>query len=406
MIRAEEARKLILEHTSVLESEALHILECLDRVSAEDIYATENLPPFHNSAMDGYAVIASALKGASVDSPVTLQIVGKLPAGYTTDKKLTESDAIKIMTGAPVPEGADAVIQIEATRQEGEQVKIFRGLKKWQNIRFAGEDVKKGQLVIPKGKLLGASDIGMLAALNIGRAAVIRTPSVSLLSTGDELADIGEELLPGKIRTISNYSLYAQLVKHGAIPENLGIAIDTKEEIRRKLEEGRDCDILITAGGVSVGDYDHVRSVLTSMGMKEIFWRVAVKPGKPVLFGILGKTLVFGLPGNPVSSMVALNQFVLPAVYKMQGKSRMPWKEMEAIMEGDFEKKKNGLRYFLRARASLRDGAIYVKPLDNQSSGSFSSMIFSNCLLIIPEEVSKIQDGEKVLIQVMDEITE
>lgn len=405
MVGVEEARNIILKNTNELNYEIIEISSALNRVLSEDIYAAENIPPFNNSAMDGYAVVSSMLKGSSYKHPSTLRIIGNLPAGYTSENIINEDMAMKIMTGAPVPEGADAVVPIEFTKVEGNVVKISKEAIKWENIRFAGEDVKKGQLVISRGKVIRPAEIGMLAALNIDSVKVAKTPKISILATGDEIVNLGEELLPGKIRNINSYSLYAQVLKHGCNPMDLGIARDSREEIREKLEMGKDSDILIISGGVSVGDYDHVKNVLNEMGMEEKFWRIAIKPGKPVLFGVMGNTLVFGLPGNPVSSMVAFEQFVLPAIYRMQGRKKKTWNEVNAILEGNIEKK-SGLMYFLRGKTVLKNGRIYVKPTDSQSSGAFSSMVLADCLIVIPKGVKEVKSGDEVLIQITDEIGE
>jgi molybdopterin molybdotransferase len=245
----------------------------------------------------------------------------------------------------------------------------------------------------------------MLAALNINCVSVAKLPKISILTTGDELADVGEELLPGKIRNINSYSLYALALRHGCIPVNLGVARDTKNDLRDKLLSGIKSDMLIISGGVSSGDYDYVRTVLADMGLREIFWKVSVKPGKPVLFGIIGSTLVFGLPGNPVSSMVAFEQFVLPAIYKMKGIRKKPWNELKAVFEGSINKSV-GITNFVRGRTFLKDGRIHVKQTGPQSSGMFSSMVLANCLVVIPEDVAEVKNGDEVTIQINDEIGE
>lgn len=400
MISVAEARNIVLEHTSILEKELIDITEALSRVSAEDIFSDTNIPPFDNSAMDGYAVASAALKGASNDNPALLTLEGELPAGYTTQKAVEGNKTIKIMTGAPIPDGADAVVPLEFTCQEGLKVKIFREAKKWDNIRFAGEDVRKGQLVIPARTTLGPSEIGVLAALNINNVNVIKLPEVSILSTGDELVGPAGELLPGKIRDINSYTLYAQVLKHGGQPRRLGIVKDTKEAIKARLKEAETCNIIIISGGVSVGQYDYVKDALGDLGMEEKFWKVAMKPGKPVLFGVVGQKLVFGLPGNPVSAMIAFDQFILPAIYKMQGKGEKPWRIIRAVTEEDLDKK-TGFFHFIRGKTVLRDGIVHVKPVEQQSSGAISSMVSANCLIMMPENISQIRKGDKVSVQII-----
>lgn len=403
MLKVEEARKIVLDNTAILQSEPIDITNSLNRVLAGEIYSEENIPPFDNSAMDGYALISAITEQAEESRPATLQVIGHIAAGSICGEEVQNGTAVKIMTGAPLPAGADAVIPVEFTRIEGPLVKIFREAQKWENIRFAGEDVKRGQLVIPEGKVIRPAEIGMLAAMNIRKVNVVKTPVVAFLATGNELLELGEALLPGKIRDINSYSLYAQILKYGAVPVNLGKALDTKESIRDKLEKGIDSDILIISGGVSVGDFDYVKNVLADMGMKEKFWKVAMKPGKPVLFGLIGNTPVFGLPGNPVSSMVAFEQFVLPAIYKMQGKKRKPWKEVNATLEEGI-KKKPGLTHFVRGRTSIKNSRIYVKPIGLQSSGAFSSLVLADCLIVLPEDATDPKCGQEVLVQFTDEI--
>lgn len=405
MLKVEEARLVVLENTRVLETENVDIISSLGRTLAEDIYSNENIPPFNNSAMDGYAVVSSILKGSSQEKPSILKIAASIAAGHTADVIIEEGSAVKIMTGAPVPEGVDAVVPVEFTKAEGNLVKIFREAVKLENIRFAGEDIKQGQLVFSKGKFIRPAEMGMLAALNLNNVTVVRKPVVSILATGDELADIGEELLPGKIRNINSYSLFAKVLKHGCNPISLGTVRDVKTELRQRLESVQNSDILIISGGVSAGDYDYVKTVLTDMGMEEKFWKVAMKPGKPVLFGKLKNTLVFGLPGNPVSSMVAFDQFVLPAIYKLQGRKKKPWTELKAVYEGKF-KKDAGLMHFIRGKTCLRNGSIFVLPTGLQSSGIYSSMVLADCLIIVPENVTELKNGDEVIIQVIDEIGE
>lgn len=401
MLKVGDARNIILENTTALGSETIDILSALNRILSEDIYAAEDIPTFNNSAMDGYAVVFSSLRGAAVEEPKLLKVIGNLPAGQVSSQHIDEDTTVKIMTGAPMPHGADAVIPVEYTELEGDYVKINREVSKWENFRFKGEDVKKDQLIIPKGKLLRPAEIGMLAALNIPRVSVSRKPRVSILTTGDELVDLGEELAPGKVRNINSYSLYAEVLDHGAVPLALGTAKDNQAAIKEKLMMACSSDILLVSAGVSAGDYDYVKSVLIDLEMKERFWKVAVKPGKPVLFGIIGNTLVFGLPGNPVSSIVAFRQFVLPAIYKMQGRTQRPWKELYAVLEGEL-KKDPGLTHFIRGKTFLKDGKLHVRSTGHQSSGIFHSMVLADCLITLPESTTEVKDGEEVFIQITD----
>jgi len=402
MLRIEEAKEIVLNSVVKVDSEVVDITSSLNRILACDIYSDIDLPVFDNSAMDGYAVISSELKGASSEQPVCLEIVGEIPAGYTYCGRLKNGSAIKIMTGAPIPEGADAVVPIEYTKAEGKLVKVFRGVKEKENIRYKGEDVTRGKVVIAKGKKLSPVDIGMLAAQNLHTVSVAKAPSVSILATGDEIIDIGEELSPGKIRDINSYSLYASVIKYGGIPVRLGIGKDNKDAICKSIEKGLNSDILLISGGVSVGDYDFVKEVLIEKGVNIKFWKVAIKPGKPTLFGVKGNTLVFGLPGNPISTLVTFREFVLPAMFKMQGRIDNPVVERYAVLESDISVK-SGRRHYIMGRICYRDGTYFTKPVGIQSSGALNSMLQSNCLIVVPEDTAQIKSGERVLVQLLDE---
>lgn len=402
MINVHEARRIILENTKELGAETVHISSGVSRVLSENVYSEVNIPPFTNSAMDGYAVITSDLKGSFHKE---LTIAGKIPAGLYSDFVVQEGTAVKIMTGAPVPKGADAVVPVEFTETYGNKVRILKEPEPLENIRLAGEDVRIEDKVIQRGKKLRPADIGMLAALGKSYIKVTKTPRVSILATGDELVCLEEALFPGKIRDINSYSLCAQVLMHGCMPVSLGIARDNKASIKEKLELGKDSDILIISGGVSVGDYDLVKEVLLEMGMVEKFWRVAIKPGKPVVFGLMGSTLVFGLPGNPWSAMTGFEQFILPAIYKLRGITRAPWLELRVIFEGKL-KGKEGFTQFIPGKTFIENGKLRVKASGSQGTGIFSPMVASDCTIIIPSDSSGLATGDEVEIQIKCEIGE
>lgn len=405
MIKVEEAKNIILCSTASLEIETVDISSALNRILAEDIYSSENIPAFNNSAMDGYAIVTSSLNNLNEEFGVLLEIAGNIPAGSTSDLLPQEGNAVKIMTGAPVPIGYDSIVPVEYTEAAGGKVRILENAKKWDNIRFAGEDVKKGELVLKKGEVLNPAKIGMLAALNFKDVKVTVKPKIAILATGDELIGPGEALLPGKVRNINSYSLYSMVISLGCDAINLGVAKDNERDIREKLNRRMECDVLIISGGVSEGDYDYTKIVLKEMGLEEKFWKVAVKPGKPLLFGVLGRTLVFGLPGNPVSSMIAFQEFVLPAIYKLQGRNEISLKELTAVLEGNINKKADRT-YFLTGKYYFKENKLYVKPMKDQGSGIFSSAVRSNCLIVASEEISRIKNGEEVKIQITNEIGE
>ena len=352
MISVRQAREIILKNIFPLkQSELIKIESALGRVCALEIRSKENIPPFDNSAMDGFAVRAEDLKGSTRKSPKILEVMGNLAAGYTTGKTIRPGEAIRIMTGAPLPKGADSVVMVEDTekvksqkskvKNKEEFVKIFKDVEKGENVRYAGEDVEKGETVISKGSILKSGHIGMLASLGFSQVKVFSRPQVAILATGDELVQIKQKLAPGKIRNSNSYSLYSQVLKAGAFPILLGIARDNRKDLEAKITQGLSADMLIVSGGVSVGDYDFVKDVLKDLGTDMKFWRVAMKPGKPLAFGMMRRTPVFGLPGNPVSSMVAFEQFARPAVLKMSGALDLFRFRLPAIFTEDFEKKKD-----------------------------------------------------------------
>ena len=405
MIDVREAREIILrEISSLKESESLKIGSSVGRVSALDIKARENIPPFDNSAMDGFAVKAEDLQGASRENPKTLRVIEDLPAGYTTIKTIQTDEAIRIMTGASLPRGADSVVMVEDTSPVTSQkdfVKIFREIKLGENVRYAGEDLRKGETAIKKGSILKPGHIGMLASLGISHIKVFRKPKVAILATGDELAEVEDKLKPGKIRNSNAYSLCAQALRSGSSPVLLGIARDTKRDLEQKIRKGLNADMLLVSGGISVGDYDFVKDVLKNLGTEMKFWRVAMKPGKPLAFGMIKKMPVFGLPGNPVSSMITFEQFVRPALLKMSGARDLFRFHLPAIVKNDFQKKK-GLRYFLRVVLENKNGSLYASLTGPQGSGILRSMVLADGIMELPEETEKVRAGESAQVTYLD----
>jgi molybdopterin molybdotransferase len=412
MIKVDEALKIILNAVKQVESEKILLINGLDRVLSEDIYATSDIPGFDNSAMDGYAVRFSDTMAASRVKPKTLEVICDIKAGDNPKASLKENQAARIMTGAIIPKGADSVIMVEDTergsklkalgsREKQEYVKIFKEVKRGENIRKKGEDIKKGELVISGGKELNSAHIGILASLGMSRINVSRKPRVAILATGDEVIEIDKELEPGKLRNSNTYTLYSQVLKCGAIPKNLGIAKDKPEQLEKKIKEGLDCDIILTSGGVSVGDYDLVKYILAKMGANIKFWQVAMRPGKPLVFGVIKGKLVVGLPGNPVSSMISFEVFVKPAILNMMGQIHEERRDMDAVLEEDIVKKK-GLRCYLRAYTHWKDGVYLTRTTGPQGSAILKSMAAANSLIIIPEEEEKIEKGVRVTVRFLD----
>ena len=402
MLSVEEAREKVLAVFQPLEPERVPVLETLGRVLAEDVYADMDIPPLTNTAMDGYALRAADTAGASPEQPVRLRIVYDLAAGYTTDVAVTPGTAIRIMTGAPIPPGADAVVQFEDTEQDGDWVRIFKGVPVGKNVRQAGEDVQKGALILSRGTEIRPQEVGMLAALGHKEAWVHRRPRVAILATGDEVIEIDAPWQPGKIRNANSYSNAAQVMRYGGVPVLLGIARDDVAELTDKIQAGLEqgADLFLTSGGVSVGDFDVVKEVLAAEGEMG-FWRVRMKPGRPLAFGHIQGVPLLGLPGNPVSAMVAFELFARPAILKMLGKTRLDKPTVEATLLDEIRRKDNR-RHYLRVMLEEREGEYLARLTGDQGSGILLSMVRAQGLAIIPEDVDHLPAGARVQVMMLD----
>jgi molybdopterin molybdotransferase len=412
MISVEEALEKVLSYVDVLEAEEELILDSLGRTLAEDVRSTIDIPPLDNAAMDGYAVQAQSTAGASPTSSRVLRVIGEVAAGYITKEEVGPDTSIRIMTGAPVPKGADAVVQFEETDEEKRksagkplnEIGILRQVEKGTNIRVAGEDIASGSLVLNVGMVLRPQEIGVLASLGREVVRVIRRPVVAILATGDELVDIKDPLPPGKIYNSNTYSVAAQVIRYGGVPKILGIAKDNIEALEDKIKQARDADLLITSAGVSVGEYDVVKNVLARLG-EVTFWTVRMKPGKPLAFGVLrlGKKRIphLGLPGNPVSSMIAFEQFARPAILKLLGKKDYAKPTIQAKSESRVDNK-DRRRIFARVRVTKREGQFFARLVGPQGSGILTSMAQANGLMIVPEDKPGIEVGDEVQVQMLD----
>ena len=397
MLSVEDARQQMLDSIPVLAPEKRQILDCSGYVLAEELYATENIPPFDNSAMDGFAVIAADVNMASKDNPVVLKVVETIAAGYAPEKEVSSGECSRIMTGAMIPKGANAVVMQEDTELSGDQVNIFDSVVETENVRFTGESVKHDDCVMSNGKLIRPTDISMLASLNCTEVTVFKKPTIAIVSTGDELTPIGKKLKPGKIRDSNRYGLYAQVQSTGGIPIDMGIAPDDEEETERIfLDSISQADGLITSGGVSVGEHDVVKNVLTKLGEMN-FWRVAMKPGKPQVYGFIDNKPIFGLPGNPVSSLVVFELFVRPALLKMAGHTDLLRPTFKAVLSTDVTNKDGRVNY-MRAILTKQDDEYLAKITGPQGSGILHSLVLANGLITIPTGVS-LKAGEKVEAQ-------
>jgi len=400
MLNVEEARRRVLETIRPLEAVEVPLLEALGMTLAEEALAASDIPPFDNSAMDGYAVRAEDVVGATEDNPVELAVLGDLPAGYTAETSVGPGQALRIMTGAPLPPGADAVVPVEATRAGEGRVTVLEEVTKGANVRRAGEDVRAGERVLAAGTLVGPAELGMLASLGYARVRCFRRAVVGIISTGDELVGVEEELAPGKIRDSNSYTVYGMVREAGGEPLRLGIVRDEAALLERTILDNLErVDLFVTSGGVSVGDYDMVKDVLGKLGEMN-FWKVAMRPGKPQAFGhIRGKPL-FGLPGNPVSVMVSFEQFVRPALLKMMGRSSLFRPQVTAVLDAPMGRKK-GRTEFIRVIVEWRDGRYRARPTGPQGSGILKSMVLGNGLAVLPEDVGRLEPGAEVTVQLL-----
>ena len=400
MIHLEEAIHRILEQIPRLGLERLNLLQAQGRVLGEDVIAPRDIPPWDNSAMDGYALRWTDVRKASPEKPVVLKVLSDLPAGRIYKGRVGPGEALRIMTGAPLPRGADTVVQVEDTEKAGEAARIFTGPGKGKNIRRAGEDVKAGERVMVKGTILHPAHIGMLASFQRSFVSVHQQPRVAILATGDELLEIDESWAGGKIVNSNSYSLAAQVAACGGFPIQLGIAKDQMEDLLSKIQQGLIADILLTSGGVSMGDYDLVKEMLKKLG-KINFWKVAMRPGQPLAFGIISGKPLFGLPGNPVSSMISFEQFVRPSILKMSGHQNLFRPTLKAELLEDIEKK-IGLVHFVRCRLFREGGKICASTTGEQGSGILSSMVKAQGLIVIPRDVKGVHAGEVVSVILLD----
>ncbi len=397
----DEARRVVLEATAPLGLEKIPILDALGRVLGEDIVAERDNPPWDNSAMDGFAVRWEDIKQEhAIAMPVTLKVIEDVPAGKTPTQTVGPGQAIRIMTGAPIPKGADTVIKVEDTEHTPDSVKIFKPEVRGANIRLQGEDVKKGDCIIAKGTRIRPAEAGMLAILAKSFVFVYQRPRVAILSTGDELADLDERFSEDKIINSNSYGLAAAVQEAGGVPILLGIAKDQPAALKEKISHGLNADILVLSGGVSMGDYDFTRAVFRDLGAEMNFWKLAIRPGQPLAFGRIQGKLAFGLPGNPVSSMVTFEQLVRPAILKMGGHRSYGRPIVQAIFQETFSKKPDR-RHFLRGILVREDGVFKVRTTGDQGSGILTSMVKANCLIDVPAEVERLNPGDTVSVQLL-----
>lgn len=401
MISVHDALTMILDTVSPLAGERVGLLQAVGRVLAEEVRSEREVPPFANSAMDGYAVRWDDIQEASADQPVALSLVEVIQAGAVPTRAVTEGMASKIMTGAVIPPGADTVIRVEDTEESDGRVWIKRPERPGMHIRESGEDIHRGQVVLEKGRVLRPADIGLLASVGRSLVLVGQRPRVAILSTGNELAEIDEALHPGQIVNSNAYTLAAAVQELGGQPVPLAIARDTLEEIRAALNEAVRHDVVLSTGGVSVGDFDFVKAAMDELGIRRLFWQVAQRPGKPLTFGLLRERPYFGLPGNPVSALVFFYLYVRPALYRMMGYKKIFPPVVSAVAGEDISKAK-GLTEFVRCRLISVNGHYEARSTGSQSSGVLSSLSLGEGLMIGPADLPLLPKGLHVQVIVLD----
>jgi len=388
LLTMEEAQRLILERVRPLPTEPVPIEAAAGRVLAEPAAAVVDLPPFASSAMDGFALRAA-------DTPGTLPVVARIAAGRPAARALREGEAMAIATGGVVPQGADAVIPIESVVEHDNSIEIAQAVPAAANVRPRGGDMRAGATVVKAGVVLGPAQVGALAAAGIAAVSCGAQPRAAVLATGTELRRPGEPLGLGEVYEANGLILAAQLASAGALVERLAAVADDEEAHAKALARGLEHDVLVSSGGVSVGPHDLVRSVEEELGVEEIFWRVAVKPGKPISFGVRGSTLVFGLPGNPVSSLVGFELFVRPAVLALQGHGQ-PKPRFEPGRLGVAIKLNPDRDELVRARTRVDDGAVVLDPLGGQESHMIARAAGADALVLLPRGDGELTVGAPV----------
>lgn len=403
-ITIDKAHEILLNQRINTQLIELHILESLDYVLGEDIASNMNLPPFDRSPLDGYAYRSQDTLLATGDSPVILEVIDNLQAGHITEKKIEKGQAMRIMTGAKIPAGADVVMMYELTEFTKDQVKIFTSLKANSNIAKMAEDMKVGELVLEKGITIGPAEIGILASLGKSHVMVYAKPKVAILATGDELVSIYDELEEGKIRNSNSYFLAAQIKKLGAEPVMLGIAKDNLKDTADKISSAlKWADMIITTGGASVGDADIIKEAFQEIGASIIFWKVMMKPGTPIIAAKYEDKFLFGLSGNPAAAYITFEKFVRPSILRTMGKEQSNFMKVNSILEDEFPKLSKQNRY-VRAFTYKKDGKYYTKLPSKNSSGVLSSMAGKNSLLLIPGGTGPYKSGDRVEVELINNL--
>ena len=402
MLSVKEAQEKVLSCPVKHKIKKVPLLDSLGLALAENMMSEDFIPAYDNSAMDGFAVKAVDIVGADKNYPIKLKLLKEdLPAGKNPENKLESGYCVQIMTGAPIPEGSDCVVMKEDAIKEGKDVLIFRECRQGENVRYKGEDIKKGDIAIKKGKKIFPGDIGVMASIGRSEVLVNFPPTVGILATGSELVEIHEKLEIGKVRDSNSYSLSAQIKESGACSKRYGIVRDDKEILKKKIRETiSDCDILLLTGGVSVGDYDFVKEILGELDAEFIFWRVNQRPGKPMAFLTYKDKFIFALPGNPVSVMVCFELYVRLLIKKIMGDKKLFRDTITARASSDF-KHREGRTDFIRVKLEKVEDETYFKSTGMQGSGILMSMSEADGLAVFPEEIGNIEKNTEIEVYLL-----
>lgn len=405
-VTVERARELVLQDVPLMTAEKIAITDALGRVLAEDILADMNIPPMDNSAMDGYGVRALDTVAATSEQPLELTVVATIPAGQQFDGEIKAGETVRIMTGAPIPAGVDAVVKRELVEEHDDYIFLSAPVSPRNDIRYAGEDVRAGEKVISCGQIITPAMIGMMAAVGYPYVSVIQRPRIAIITTGDEVVDFNERPAGGKIRNSNSFSLSALVQHAGGIPLVFATVRDDPSRLQQVVEQAAAvADLVLTTGGVSMGDYDFVKTVLNEVSGGIRFWKVKMKPGRPLVYGMVDGVPLVGLPGNPVSVMISFEQFVRPMIKKMSGCPSSTWLLPRArVIAGEDLPGASGRRHFMRGimRKSASDGSYEVFMTGPQGSGILRSMVLGNCLIVLAEHTKAVKKGELVDVELLD----
>ncbi|MBI5022361.1 MAG: molybdopterin molybdotransferase MoeA [Ignavibacteriales bacterium] len=396
------ALRLVLKYSGGIGTEVVNIEDSLGLFLAKDLSAISDLPRFTSSAVDSYGVKIADLINANDENPAALKLVGEIKAGDSSKIKIHRGECLRILTGAPIPSGIDAVVMKEFTKKEGITIFFYTSPKLGDNFRYKGEEFRKGKMILPKYTQISPSVVGLLTSLGIKKIRVFKKPRVAVLVTGNELVEIGKKLKFGQIYDSNFYTLSSSLRQMDIDAINLGIAKDNKAELLKKIRLGlKKSDLLLVSGGISVGEYDYVQGIFDKLKIKKIFWRIAIKPGKPTYFGVKGKKLIFGLPGNPVASLLIFNQIVKPAIRKMMGENKHQPIILCAKLDEELKKRSGRLELVRGLLTANSRNEIVVTPTKGQGSHMLSGMADANCLIHFPVEALILKKGSNVKVELM-----